>query len=708
MTAFALPNPSAICHPPSNDDWSMWISADEAAGRIGCTARWMRKQCAEELVRSRLARHAAPPSGGQPRWWVHRSYDMRLMSGDLGDAHMQADLSPYTQKQKRLAYARRDCVELFRERRTAESRPQRAWLNDLLAQLRADFHDVEGFVLSRSSLRRWDKLYQHPRDTMKLIDTRGGDQKTKGDPAAWDCFRHIYLREKGPKVRTAWRMTRDESRVRGWRWPSYVSCLRQLDDRIDPDTQMKIREPAKWRSRNAPYIEQHSERFEANTCWVADHSQLDLFCRYGDGYARPIITTFQDWRTRRIMGWTMAVIPDSTTIMAALKHGLIEARGHWGPPRDVWIDNGRDFAAYIWHGQTKSWPLKHGLVKAGYCDEVMFRGIYKSLGITPHFAGKYNPNGKPRQEKFYGRVHERFCKLFETYTGPTPKDKPERLKHVLKLGTQVPTFDEVFRRFGDFVTGFNADVEHQIDDLIDPGTGQKLSPDQAIEQWVDGVRVFLDPAVMDEMDQCFHQPVAVGRNGVRIRVRGMSIGYGQFDNALKRYKPAGRGNDRKRPRVIVAYNPHDLRYVRIRDPQMRLICVARSNRFGGLPHAVDQDQVKELIAEQRRYAKAEKMVAHKPLRLEIVSTEERLARTARKPTPKPSVLQPIQTAFDGQAEEVQQAMQRIAAGAESMSHAAGLGLVARHGSPVHQTKPTSRYRITPPDAARLSEGAASA
>src|SRR5690606_30865754 len=103
-----------------------------------------------------------------------------------------------------------------------------------------------------------------------------------------------------------------------------------------------------------------------------------------------------------------------------------------------------------------------------------------------------------------------------------------------------------------------------------------------------------------------HQPVAVGRNGVRIVVRGVAIRYGQFKQELRRFKSAGRKKDAKRQRVSVAYDPHDLRAVRVRDMQGRLSCVAPSNRFGGMSSKVGLDQVKQIIRDQRRYASAEK------------------------------------------------------------------------------------------------------
>ena len=41
--------------------------------------------------------------------------------------------------------------------------------------------------------------------------------------------------------------------------------------------------------------------------------------------------------------------PNSTTILAALRHGLKDER-NFGGPRAVWIDNGKDYDAWLFHG----------------------------------------------------------------------------------------------------------------------------------------------------------------------------------------------------------------------------------------------------------------------------------------------------------------------------------------------------------------------
>ena len=113
-----------------------------------------------------------------------------------------------------------------------------------------------------------------------------------------------------------------------------------MDKRIDPETQVQHRQPAVYRHQMEPTIEQNPEAWKAGECWIGDHKQCDLWCLYGEKLVRPWLTTWMDWRTRRIAGYVLSDNPNSSTILAALRHGLMDER-NMGGPGVVWIDNGR-------------------------------------------------------------------------------------------------------------------------------------------------------------------------------------------------------------------------------------------------------------------------------------------------------------------------------------------------------------------------------
>jgi len=353
--------------------------------------------------------------------------------------------------------------------------------------------------------------------------------------------------------------------------------------------------------------------------------------------------------------------------MAAIGHALRDQSKDVGPPRMACIDNGKDFDAYVFHGQTKK-ERRQRAVSAGHCDETFFAGIYRLLGVEVSFSLPYNPNGKPRQERFYGRLHEKFCKSWFSYTGSSTETRPERLLEILNTPGRVPNFADVQSSLGEFITGFNKNAEHQVQDLVDEDR-ERLSPDGAMSRWLATRRAFADPTVLDALLQKWHQPVTVGRNGISLSIQGVRVRYGQYEPALRQYK----GSKRK---VHVCYDPHDVRAVQVRDEQGRFICMAEANKLGGLKGAIGEDRIKEHMKDKREYDRAQKIVVKQKGMRRVESGEERIARDASKsaPAPNPERLQPIQTPLDGQSEQVAASSYKLAAGAEhadGQQHAGG-------------------------------------
>lgn len=647
--------------PPAAPDPRLLVSSTEAAPLLGCDLGHLRRLCREELARKGLAFFLAPPEGGQARWYVHRDYDPRLIPGPLGQLHREPALDGFTHRQQATARQRRECVAALREARASWPGDVRDWMPRLVGQLRARFPALK---LTAPTLYRWDKLYQRPADLPKLIDGRGGNRRGRDSAEAWDAFRDLYLHPNRPAAATCWREVKRLAEANGWRWCNKRSCYAQLDERVPPEVQELHRNPAAWRKQLRPTIAQDPEAWRAGECWVGDHKQLDLWCRWGGTVIRPWLTTWMDWRTRRVCGWVLSDCPNSTTILAALRHGLLDP-ANMGGPAAVWIDNGRDYDAWLFHGQTKR--ERRARVKPAV-DEGRAAGVFGMLSIDPHFSVPFNPNGKSRQERWFRTLGE-FCKLFDTYAGEGVETRPERLNAVLADPRLVPAFEAVRDRLAAHVRGYNANADHARADLSDGG--ERLSPDAAMARWCRTKRVPADPAALELLLAHWHKPVTVGRNGITINVAGVPLHYGQFDLRLSRFK-ARRKADRRELRV--AYDPHDLRTVRVFDPAagMDLVGVVEMNQLGGRHGSdpISRAHVAELNRQKAAYAKG---LRHDPeLSLtSVLTTEERLGElaAARPPAPPPPPpqtpppsLQIRPTPLDGRAEAVRREELRRAVG----------------------------------------------
>lgn len=333
------------------------------------------------------------------------------------------------------------------------------------------------------------------------------------------------------------------------------------------------------------------------------------------------------------------------------------------------IDNGKDYDAWIFHGQTKS--QRRAKVKPAIQEAATF-SIFDSLQIEAHLALPYNPNGKSRMERFF-RSLESLCKTFDTYAGDSADSKPEQRSATPANPAKIPRFDFVRDRVAGFIDGYNLSNEHNMSDLVDGGVN--LSPDEAMARWCQTRRVLADPASLDHLLQQWHRPVTVGRIGISLCIAGATVGYGQFNPALTPFK-AARKEDRKP--VVVSYDPHDLRRVQVRDAQLRFICIADMNQLGGMHgrDAISRAHVAELQKQKATYQRSIEHVAEHSFS-NVLTNEERLASIAAKRATPPTPVAPaasigpsmkmVHTPIDGQSKSIERAEFRIAVGAESQS-----------------------------------------
>jgi len=645
-------------------DYSMLIEAGEAAGLLGKHRDAMTRDCRDRLRHQGLAVYAAPPNGGNPRWWVDRRHDLRLAPGSVGEQYQTPQLGHYPREKVREAWDRAACVERLRKMRAHERRPVKQWLPGLIDRLN---REMAGLKVSQSRLYAWDKAYQTPADLVELIDKRGGNQTAKADPACWTYFRKVYLDPRQPTVRACWRKTRAHAKAQGMTWCSYSACSRHLRDHISEEEDLINRDPKRWRQQMRPYVEQDPEAFAAGDCWVGDHAQLDMWVRHGKSLIRPWITAWMDWRTRKVVGHAFSVAPNSSTILQSFRAGLLDKANHGGPST-VWVDNGKDYACWSFHGATRKQRENKRFLPAGYMHEGEVGGLFGLLNIEVHFSIPHNPNGKSRMERWFLTMHELFDREFATYCGRSQEHKPEGLERILNKQVRVPTFEQVAGHLDKFIGAYNARNEHSIKDLADD-QGEAVSPDHAMAQWCNRTRALADPSVLDLFAQQWHKPVRANRNGITISPFGKNLSFGGDDLALSRYKALA---VKDRPYLHVSYDPADLSSIRVFDEHYRFICETCWNQLGGRHDGgkVSRFALQEHMRRQRKYRDAMQTVADNR-ELEMYSDAELIALGNRDDTPPepkgPDRLEVVQTPVDGQMEEVQKDKLRKAAGAENLS-----------------------------------------
>lgn len=648
-------------------DWSQWIAIDEAARRLKMEDRTLRRKCSEALSGSSdLARMMNPPGGGRPKWFIRRAwrpdelFDGTHTAALLDNDELTQRLEQATEKQRTLAYRRAECVRLFKHHKSTHHQPVKRWINNFIDNLNERF---EGITVSQGSLYRWCSKYDEEGEA-GLLDTRGGDTLSRGSNTMWDYFESIFLDDRKPSVANCWRRAKRLATDQGDEWCSLSSCRRQLDERIAPIKQMMHRDPAKYRKKHASYIQQDSEHYATARCWVGDHSQLDLFCWYKGKKIRPWITAWQDWRTRKIVGYELCASPSSATILKAFSKGMRD-ESNFGGPSEVFVDNGKDYTAWTFTGMTKK--ERHEL-KKGYIDEPEFKGLYGGLKIQVHFSLPHNPTGKPRMERWFGTMHDQFDRTFPTYCGNKPEERPESLKKILQDERNIPTFDQINYELGLFIIGFNNNADHQVEDMADlvDMTGKKLSPVEYMNKMCESTRVY-DKAALDLFMMTWARPQKVGRNGVTVKTaKGKKFHYGAHNHAIMRHR--GRG------RVMVSYNEDDLSEVTVYTMTLSKIGVAEindRNLLHGLKptreHVSNQMKRKRQFEKSLKFTRENRELQYKSdaqlLAEEIINNQD----TPHRPLPDPddsNQMQLISTPLDGGGDYKEPGS--MAAGAETL------------------------------------------
>lgn len=470
--------------------------------------------------------------------------------------------------------------------------------------------------ISVRSLARWHRAFRRLRSDGEvagveaLVDRYGASEAVETrSPEAVEFFHDLYRTENKVSIAACHEVTVHESKRRGFVWPeSYSATTAWLDKHDDRSMTFLLRHGAReWAHRYLPSLQMDYSRLPVGYAFQGDHTQLDFWCLHkSDRPIRAWLTTFQDMRSRCIVGWHIGPTPHSDAILASLRMAFRD----WAIPTVMRVDNGRDFTCRAIDGYTKqernrlrrfygaewqqiAWRTEH-LVE---CDDPRWLGVTGELGIKLILAQPYAPWSKGTTERFYGTMHGRFCRLQPTYCGHDPKSRPESCEQLKRDPEAVPTIDQVRTDFAAWL-----DIHHRK-------AHKGLNGDTPLGVWSRATS--LRKALADELAFLFDVRglYKVGPNGVRVTVGSTAISFGAKSAALRRF--VGR-------RVLIAVDGQDVSkaYAYTPDRERRqLIGRLEPNEF--IEPFTNSDTVREAIAEKKR----EQSVMHKAARASASRTK---------------------------------------------------------------------------------------
>lgn len=305
---------------------------------------------------------------------------------------------------------------------------------ELLEQYLSEMHGV-----SARSIRRWAACYRKHGGDVALADKRRADKNqsrwAKHHPELAQVAAHVLLQRK-LSVTVAFESVCLLAQQRRLPIPSYETVRSFLNNIHEIDPGMKtyaLEGKQKYEAVFAPYIRRGYTDVASNELWVSDHAiadtlvQDDIF-QCDLRHMRLQMTTLLDFHSRYVVGYTFSEAGSSRSIISAFRR----AASQYGLPYGFYCDNGKDYRKVAKGAQ------RHELEQAELdaADRIKADlpsllgseqngGVLARLGIPVTYCIPFHPQSK-HVERYHRTWHERFCKIFDTYTGGAPHLRPDR------------------------------------------------------------------------------------------------------------------------------------------------------------------------------------------------------------------------------------------------------------------------------------------
>lgn len=338
---------------------------------------------------------------------------------------------------------------------------------------------------------------------------------------------------------------------------SYQTALRYLNSLPKPLVGFHRLGQTKFDSLFQPYIERDPTLYAPMQQVVSDHHCCDFVVIKDGQVLRPWITTFQDYRTAKIVGWCPSVYPSSLSIMIAFYRMATD----YGLPELIHIDNGKDYRSKVLNGKTG----KVRVVNDQGIEEdalIHVHGAFGLLGCDVTFSMPYHGQSKGRMERTFGSLAEYFAKDTGTYIGSNTVTRPEDAQLFYRALNKKAKRLDVYK-WEDFVRGFEAFTRFWNANWRGEGKGlDGMTPDEAFKAHTGQIRT----ADRETLALALTKPEVR-----RVKENGVTVAGVEYW-AQELFEFSGRD-------VIVRVPLGDPDRVVVMDPKGRVICTAVANWF---------------------------------------------------------------------------------------------------------------------------------
>lgn len=354
------------------------------------------------------------------------------------------------------------------------------------------------------TLYRWADAWK--REGMPGLLPKWG--KTRGtftalSTAIQEVIKYEYLSSSRPSVTTVYRRVTEYCAQLALPAPCTGTINRFIKSLPLPAVVMAREGNKAWRAECEPKCRRDWSSYKPGEIYVGDHRLMDVFVRWGDQVKRPWFTAWYDPASKTCVGWHLALAPDSGTIAQSLRRAMLR----FGVPRELYVDNGKDYKSHYLNGKT----LTHKDVRLSNETIGTLRpGVLNTVGVTIRHAQAYTPWSKPI-EPWFGHTFPVWERTLPGWCGSDNKERPEKLAAEIRRGALL-TMDE----FKERLTA-RLDEYHQTEHSELGG--------KPIDQWLNVPIERPEPRAVDIL-LLRHKPCKVYPDGIRL------FGRHYWDDAL--------------------------------------------------------------------------------------------------------------------------------------------------------------------------------
>lgn len=463
-------------------------------------------------------------------------------------------LDSYTEKERAEIRFWRGMVDQWQEYRSQSGKPLSELDGKFVQHMRVENPDME---LSVATLYRKKKALDED-DLDGVIDKRGKARKGKTELPGHvrEAFLYYYL--KDCQDGRAYSITRCIEYTQRWAeknaanalpLPSYSTFYRAAMD-VPLAVRILMREGARaYYNKVSVYTRRSYENIASNDWWVGDTYTCDtLTTADGKTTHRPYLAAWVDVRSGIFVGWYISFGGNSSqNTVYALRRACL---AHGMPNNNLYVDNGREYLTFDFggRGHRAKKVLADGSIPFQPKTIVDYMGLEMTNAIVQNSRAKL-------VERSFRNVKEYIMKLFPTYTGGSPEEKPEALKKALRRG-DVPTDEEFIQKVDLLINGY---LNYQPYYGSVPEDKGKRRIDVYNEHMEHERHVEAD--VLHLMMLRTSRPKLVERNGFALNIRGRKVWFNSLELHSRWFGK----------KVYARYDPDDLSSIRIYDEEQAFV-----------------------------------------------------------------------------------------------------------------------------------------